>query len=842
MRLLALSGQRSAALAQFETCRRTLREELGVEPSAETLHLRQQIESQTLSLERPAGNFPTPTTPFFGRESELSRLAGLLNDPDTRLLTLTGPAGIGKTRLALQLGIENACVFEHGVSFIPLTGLLSIELLPAALADGVGLQLQGSDNPLTQLSNYLREKELLLFLDNCEHLLPALADLAADILQRAPRVTMVATSRQPLDLQSERLFDVEGLGGASVSLFAERAQRVQPAFSLTPQNTPWVEQVCRLCEGMPLAIELAAAWARRLSPAEICTEIERGLDVLASTRRDLPDRHRSLRAAFDYSWALLAPLEQAVFMQTAIFRAGFSLEVARAVIATGSVDSIETVLHSLVDKSLLRRRADGRFDAHELLRQYAAEKLRGTSQMYAQVSSSHAGWYANWLHTLLPSLRRATPSVLDAVSLEIENVRQGWHWAVDTRALHLLDQCAEPFALFLVARGWFPEMQNLFSSAVRVADDRLEESDLGVSGGRLLAFLGVALQYQGQAQEALPLLAQALEQERRSGDPARVAYCLNQLGYAYCLLGDYTNAKKYSKEGLELAHHEENEYLLPKLLNNLGLVAMMQGDYAGAKTCYTDSFTIDEGLENLQGMSLSLNNLSTIAYYSGDYPLALEYGRRGLSLSRQLKNTYSAGLSLTNLGNASHALGDYETAIRYFQEGAELSQEMGDRLGLARALMNLGNSTQSSGRASEAIPFHQRALALLGELGHRWGIAVTLINLADDYLLTHHLSKAKQALRDGLQLAHEIQAMALVYAAILGYADLSARRGDFVQAVELAGFVVDIPGQDSENKEQAQRILAETQGKITDSERETIIKQRQRLSLETVLAVLLETV
>ena len=393
MRALALSGQRSAALAQYAKCRRALAVELNAEPGEETTALYERIRTGAVETARPSDSLPIPPTPFIGRTEELAQIARLLENPICRLLTLVGLGGIGKTRLALQAATDQLGEFAHGVYWVPLALESSADLVVSAIAAAIQLTFDGQANPKDQLLRYLHRKEMLLVLDDFEHLLhPSTAlsvgqgggELLADILRHAPGVTLLVTSRERLNLQGEWMFEVQGLrfpldetpdgrvaqGYSAFELFEQCVRRAHPGFLLSEREAPCVMRLCQLVEGMPLAIELAAGWMRVTTCEEITQQIEGGLTFLATSLRDVPERHRSMQAVFDHSWSLLSEDEQRVFSRLSIFRGDFSREAAEQ-IGGASLP----ILASLVDKSLLRKSTTGRYDMYEFLRQYASEKL-----------------------------------------------------------------------------------------------------------------------------------------------------------------------------------------------------------------------------------------------------------------------------------------------------------------------------------------------------------------------------------------------------------------------------------------------------------------------------------
>jgi predicted ATPase len=463
VRALALSGQRAAALVQYEACCQVLTEELGVEPEGETTALYERIRDGKLDdlARAPPHNLPVPVTPFVGREVEMAEIEECLGDPDCRLLTLVGPGGIGKTRLALEVAMTQVDAFEHGVFFVPLAPLQSADAIVPAVARVLGFSLSvdaRADAPQElaqyvtarqQLLNYLRQRNLLLVLDNLEHLLTGV-DVVTAILRTAQEVRILATSRERLNVQGEHLYPVAGVDyldgvdatrtelllSSAVRLFLHSARRVQPDLKATDENLAQVGQICRLVQGVPLAILLAAAWVGMLTPAEIATEIKQGIDILETSLRDVPERHRSVRAVFDHSWSLLAGREQEAFRGLSVFRGGFTRQAAQKVIGATLRD-----LTSLLHKSLLYRVSADRYDlAHELLRQYAVEKLEAAGRA-DEVRDAHSTYYAGLIPQREADLGgRRQLETLGATKADSENMLTAWTRALERKDYATIDR------------------------------------------------------------------------------------------------------------------------------------------------------------------------------------------------------------------------------------------------------------------------------------------------------------------------------------------------------------------------------------------------------------------
>ena len=477
-------------------------------------------------------NLPLQPTPFIGREQELAEVISLLEPSDARLVTLVGPGGMGKTRLAIEAARAQLDSYSGGVFFVPLASLADPSQIVSGVADAAGYSFSGSEDPKRQLLNFLREKSFLLILDGFEHLTEGTA-LLADIAAEAPRVKLLATSRERLQLRFESLYECGGMQVPSpngsddprlfevVRLFERSARRARPDFELTDDDVGAVVEICRLVMGMSLGIELAAAWIAMLSPEEILEEVKKSLDFLETEMRDVPERHRSVRAVFDSSWNLLKPDERDALARLTVFRGGFDRNAANEVSGAGL-----RTLARLVSKSLLKRNPAGRYEQHDLVQQFAREHFEHSHQA-EQIRERHADYFCDYAERLEQRLRGRTQArALVELELELDNVRATWEWALETKRLDALSSLVESLFRFFEMKGRFREGQKLFGeTAALIHGDDSNGDAAQVLRARLLARQGRFGHRLGGCQQARAVFEKSLAMAREHGLKGEVAFC-----------------------------------------------------------------------------------------------------------------------------------------------------------------------------------------------------------------------------------------------------------------------------------------------------------------------------
>lgn len=579
-------------------------------------------------------NLPRPTTSFIGREQEIAEITRLLDDPVCQLLTLVGPGGIGKTRLALKVAQQSDKVFADGKHFVSLQPLQTADHIPATIIHAMELPIHEGD-PQQQLLHYLKERSSLLILDNFEHLLEGVG-LIADILAAAPDVKLLVTSRETLNLHEEWLWPVQGLpfppsetgdnhkAYSAERLFVERVCQVRPTFEVK-EHYAAVARICQLVEGVPLALELAASWTKSLSCEAIAQEIQNDIDFLTSRARNTPEGHRSMRAVFNRSWRLLFEEEREVFQRLSVFRGGFTREAAEQVAGTSLA-----ILASLVDKSFVRQDPSGRYNIHELMRQFGTEQLTEFGEADS-IRDSHAAYFADFLADCAPELEgHQQLAALNKIEANFDNIRAAWSHAIAQRAYQQVDRMIDGLTLFGYLSGRIVETGALFEVAGIALAPSSGDSPHPV-WGRVLA--------RAPHKDIAPIEA-ALDVAQCQGNDAEIAFCLLERGMHY-------------------AHRLDFAHALSDLQGSLNIYR-----------CLEDRFW----------MARSVEFLAWTAETSGDWDAANEHINLGLRLARELGNQYYQHRFLFYAGWAACYYGRYEDAERELQEASAIAKVMGFRV------------------------------------------------------------------------------------------------------------------------------------------------------------------
>lgn len=691
--------------------------------------------AQPADIVPPRHNLPAATTPFIGRELELNELSDLLAHADIRLVTILAAGGMGKTRLALETAKSQLPKFHHGVYFIPLVQLRAVDTIIPSIAAHLHVQLATASDPTAQLLTYLRDKTMLLVLDNFEHLLEG-ASLITTLLEGAPDLKIIVSSRERLNLHGETGYALGGmalptgetptetLNCSAVQLFIQRMRMMQANAAVPDDELAYVRRICQQVGGMPLGIELAASLVDVLSPREIAAEIEQNFDILATEMRDRPPRLRSIRAVFDYSWSRLTEAEREVYMRLAVFRAGFRRKAAQVVTGANF-----RMLKALVNKSLVQREADSdRYVIHELLRQYAEEKLQASGAA-AATHQAHATYYTHLMAQAESRIKgQGQLEALNQIELDFENIRAAWQWAVDHADFEAINQSLEALYWFCTMRAQVPTGEQLFRQARAQFGLSFDPEAHPVQRRLLLCFdasgddyktqleqvLALARQHRHQSEvgfflwmlgynrflssdfkQAIPILEEAIALFQTLGEDFYRAESLHWLGSCHRFLGQAEEARAYAGQIRELSRRTGNKFALARILGSRAIYEVYEDNDPQARNDLQEAIAIRSELGYQAGVAISLVGLSIDAFFQGDFSQARMSAEDGLTRATDTNSLFPKASALSVLGWLAVVDEDYDEAWSLCQEGLSLSPNpnvpMIAQLGLAMAACGLEN-------------------------------------------------------------------------------------------------------------------------------------------------------
>jgi predicted ATPase/DNA-binding SARP family transcriptional activator/DNA-binding CsgD family transcriptional regulator len=741
MRLYALSGRQQEALAQYERLRQVLLGHLDTEPGAMTRALRDEIAAGRLQPTQHAAppwekssyagkhNLPAPRTNFVGREREMVEVKRML--AMTGLLTFVGTGGCGKTRLAMEVARNLIGTYQDGVWLVELAPLSEGALVPQVMASTLGVQEQPGRPIVQSLLDALGDKETLLVLDNCEHLIDTAARLTVALLDSCSRLRVLATSREPLGVTGELGWLVpslsapdaqqsptrEELGGyESARLFADRASDRQPGFELTPENAQAVAQVCARLEGIPLAIELAAARIGVLSAEQISERLGHSLKLLTGDDRTADHRHQTLRAALEWSFELLSELEQVLFRRLAEFAGGFTLDAAESVGAGEAIDEedILELLSMLVDKSLVVAEENwetgARYRLLEPVRQYAREKLRVSGEAEA-VGRRHAEFFLALAEEAEPELSKGQQAKwLDRLETEHDNLRAALSWALG-REIDSGFRMAGALCRFWHTRGYLSEGRRYLEAVASSAAVPTTVRAKALDG------LGWIAEPQGDYERARIAYEESLELYRSSNDKTGVANVLGDLGSLALDRGDYEEATSLLEESLSL-HRELGSYEeVVGVLNNLGVLTSAKGDREQSVSLFSEALALSRGTGNVRRNAASLGNLGITMLVHGNPEQARVLLDESLALFQEIGDSSNIAIGLMHSALAALIQGDHDRVKSLSQESLKLLQKAEDKQHIPDCLEVMAGGAGAQGRAQRAARLWGAAEAMREDIG-----------------------------------------------------------------------------------------------------------------------------
>lgn len=800
----ALAGDRGAALAQYQACKQIMEEEFNASPSPKTTALYERVQRAELgtgSKERNH-NLPAPATTLVGRQNELEQLLKWLADPTSRLVTLSGPGGVGKTRLALEAAWEILGSFEHGVWWVSLSGESALQTgeasrtnpLVSALAVTLDADFSTKGELEGQVRRYLRDRDLLLILDNFEHLVETGAFWLDQLLREAPRLVVMVTSRRRLNIRGEWLFSLSGLPALpegfewhdgvelppAVQLFYERAAQAGRRLPEDKTTRNLIVKLCILLQGLPLGVELAAAWTPVLGLADISLAIENDLDFLASKQSGLTVRHRSLRAVFNSSWERLSADQKRALAGMSVFQGQFSRSAAEQIVGIGLEE-----ISALEERSLLQVAQDGRLSLHARLRGFAAEQVASILDL-EDLPSWHAKYYMDLLTTSRDALYGRMPRpALEAIRIDWVELRAAWTRTVRTLDLESLALGITPLARFARLSSWTFEVARLYQESAETLEYLGDESDPEVVRIRseLLLAGSEVIRQRGDHPQSLNLCRQARFLAQGIGNLAARRWADCQIVELNIDLGELKLAEQHL---LQLSSDPELPGgMIARLRYARGMLAIKRGELDEAEAFLLDSLAFYQGVGDAV-MELSTTIwLSRVNYYRGRYVEVLELHQSHLQLARDLGDRFVETAALGKLGMIYLELGDFQRSRPMIEAALALSHEIGDLTEQAENLVLLGRFWQLQGDLGNAHHYLSEAISAFRDIGLRYEQMETTLLLGEVYIQAGYQQAAGEKLRTALDYFSENGGRDHADRARAGLAQLSLAQGVPAEALQL---------------------------------------------------------
>jgi DNA-binding SARP family transcriptional activator/predicted ATPase len=803
--------------------------------ATESVHVYELLHPHLLAIEhRPlqtvnprSMNFPTYAPLFIGREEELKELSTLIDEPSTRVISLVGPGGVGKTRIAVQFSTQIAGHFSDGAFFISLSSVQDPEFIPIILADALKFSFFGPRNHTEQIANYLNRMKVLLVFDNFDHLRRKGIEFLVFLLNQTQYLKIIVTTRERMNLISETIVEVHGLPTpssdivedgerfSSIQLFLTTARRILRGFSYA-DNAAAIIRICRLVNGLPLGIILASSWVRVYSCPQIAEEIKKNIDFLATSAPDLAPRHRSLRAVFDNSWVLLSKEERVILSKLSIFQSAFTHHATQEICLASPV-----LLSAFVDKSLLQRRQDGRYEMLNTFHLYATEKLNEVDDELSVTRTKFCEYYADLCTKKQYELNSPTQrQAIDELTNEIENIRTAWGWMIDLNLWEMIDRVKEPLLAYHVILGNFVHGREFFRLCLTKLNKlNLPSLDLILASMQQReAWLTFRI---GFITEGLAELEKSMETFRRYNSKWDLAMSLQFLAEAYRTIGDPRKAKNFILEALRILQQDislKSNYVLAysaHCKSILGRILMELGEIEQALINLESSLAAHRQLGTFYGTIHPLMGLGRLAYLEGEYTRSRDLYLKALETATMIYDQHGMAQIHNHLSALYEGMGNPSESYQHMLTAFNLCKETGDRRLTAIILNNLAyHNLKYLHLPSDAIRTYHESIAIFSDLGDLRGLAYSFYDISKAYLQVGLVKDALNFCFQSLQAAMTLDSIPLILHSLHGFAYIYANTGYHERALRLCNQIENHP-----------QIEPDTQKRVivTRAELETIL-------------------
>ncbi len=770
----------------------------------------------------PLINFPILSPPFVDRERELEDLHRMFKSPENRVISLVGPGGIGKTRLAVQFASEAIKYFPDGIYFVSLASIQDPDFIPILIAEALKFTFFGPKNQAEQLGKFLHRMRLLLVIDNFEHLRVEGAKLLTTMLTQTHHLKILLTTRERLNLIAESILELRGLpvpskafddlaeNYSSVKLFVHNAQKSFPRFSYK-ENLEAIHSILQQVDGIPLGILLASSWVKVFSCSEIAAEIKHDIDFLSSTAPDLDPRHRSLKVVFDHSWDLLSDGERRILRKLSIFTSAFTSQAAREV-----CDASQLSLAVFADKSLLNHRQDNRYEMLSTFHQYALAKLREVEDEHATTQDKFCEYYAHYcaqkyIDINTPHQRLA----IDQMISEIENIRTAWGWMVESDRWDLVDQAKEVMISFHIITGNYIQARELFSQAFTRLNKTSLPGQAAIRAGMLMRYAYMTIK-NGFTAQGLPLLYEGLEVLRQTGSHWEIVESLLYLAEAYRAMHQYPEACSQIEEALQLLGQEQGPEEVSAIAfkahcqSIYGLVLIQLGEFDQARSNLDESLAVNTELGIPYGTINPLLGLGRLAFIRGDFVQARDLDTKALETALNIYDQHGMAIIHNNLAGVYEAMINFPEAYYHMVSAIKLCRETGDRRLLAIFINNLAfHQMKYLHQPAEAIRTYQESVELFHEIGDLRGITYSCYDISRAYLKLGLVDEARNNCFRSLHTALTLDSPALILHSLLGFVNLFLHLKSSERALRLCCLILDHPAVEEDTKKRAMVMWAE---------------------------------